>query len=437
MTGRGSPVTRALTSRRAPRLRTGVAAFLVAASVLAVLVSALALWTHGLVFDTDTYVGVVVPVLDDPDARKALGEYAASTAVRAVDLDARIEAALPSDAAVLAPALTSSLQAFLAGEIDRFLGTEPARRLWAEGNRLAHRQLVTTLQDENGAVTAGEDDVRLDLLPLVAVALQRLEARVPGILGRDVTLPEIEPDRAPGEIRTLLQDALGRGLPADLGSVTLLRGTQAREAKRTLSLFNDLVILVVALTVALIVAALLVSVRRLRTAFWLGLGSLLAFVVARVIAVRLEQAVVDAVETRGGAAVARSVLSSAVRSLDAFFVWIAVAGAIVAVAALLAGRPTWLQAIGRGVAELFGVASDLSTPDTRTGRWMAAHLDLLRILGVAVAVVVLLFVTGSPTAVIVVVLALVVYELALGAYAAGVPRELEEDAGGDPPARAG
>ena len=70
VTGRGSPVTRALTSRRAPRLRTGVAAFLVVASVLAVLVSALALWTHGLVFDTDTYVGVVAPVLDDPEARE-------------------------------------------------------------------------------------------------------------------------------------------------------------------------------------------------------------------------------------------------------------------------------------------------------------------------------------------------------------------------------
>lgn len=437
MTGRGSPVTRALTSRRAPRIRTGVAAFLVVASVLAVLVSALALWSHGLVFDTDTYVGVVAPVLDDPEARQAVGEYVAATAVRAVDLDARIEDALPSDAGVLAPALAGSLQSFLAGEIDRFLGTELARRLWADANRLAHQQLIAALQAEDGAVTVGEDDVRLDLLPLVAVALQKLEARVPGILGRDVTLPGIEPDRAPGEIRTLLQDALGRELPADLGSITLLSGTQARDAKQALTLFNDLVILVVALTVALIVAALLVSVRRLRTAFWLGLGSLLAFVVARVIAVRAEQAVVDAVQTQGGAAVARSVLGAAVRSLDAFFVWIAVAGAIVAVAALLAGRPTWLQAIGRGVAELFGVASDLSTPDTRTGRWMAAHLDLLRILGVAVAVVVLLFVTGSLTVVIVVVLALVVYELALGAYARGVPRELEEDAPGDPPARPG
>ncbi|MGE5228287.1 MAG: hypothetical protein ACM3MJ_01035 [Deltaproteobacteria bacterium] len=436
MTGPGAPVPRAPASR-VRRIRTGVAAFLVAASVLAVMVSALTLWAHGLVFDTDTYVGAVAPVLEDAEAREAVSEYVAAGAVRAADLEARIDDALPSGGKVIAPALTSSLQSFLVGEIDGFLSTERARRLWADGNRIAHRQLITALREEDGPVAVGESDVRLDLLPLVAVALQKLESRVPGMLGRDVTLPAIEPDRSPDEIRTLLQDALGRELPADLGSVTLLTGSQAHEAKRALTLLDDLVILVVALTVALIAGALLVSVRRLRTALWLGLGSLLAFVVARALEAWLEQAVVDAVKTRGGAAVAQAVLGAAIRSLDAFFVWIAVAGAIVAVAALLAGRPAWLEAIGRSVAELFGVASDLSTPDTRAGRWMAAHLDLLRILGVAVAVVVLLVVTGSPTAVIVVVLALVVYELALGAYASGVPRELEEDATGDPPAPAG
>ena len=102
------------------------------------------------------------------------------------------------------------------------------------------------------------------------------------------------------------------------------------------------------------------------------------------------------------------------------------AGAIVAVAAFLAGRPEWLDAMGRGFAKLFGVASDLSTPDTGAGRWMAEHLDLLRVAGVAVAVVVLLFVTGSLTAVIAVILALAVYELALAAYALGVPRKMDE-----------
>ena len=131
---------------------------------------------------------------------------------------------------------------------------------------------------------------------------------------------------------------------------------------------------------------------------------------------------------------ARSVLSSAVESLNGFFVWVAVAGAIVAVAAVLAGRPSWLEAIGRGVAQLFGVASDLTIPDTGAGRWMAAHIDPLRVAGIAVALVVLLFVTRSPTAVLVVVLALAAYKLALGVYAAGVPRELDERAAAEPPA---
>ncbi len=111
--------------------------------------------------------------------------------------------------------------------------------------------------------------------------------------------------------------------------------------------------------------------------------------------------------------------------------WLALAGAIVAVAAFLAGRPQWLDAMGRGFAKLFGVASDLSTPDTGAGRWMAEHLDLLRVAGVAVAIVVLLFATGSLTAVLVVALALAIYELALGAYAIGVPRELDESEADD------
>ena len=427
-----APVGRALTSRRAPRIRTGVALFLVVVSVLAVLVSTLALWSRGIIFDTETYVKVVAPVAEDPQVREAVSAYVAGKAVEAADLSARIEDALPSDAKVLAPALTRSLQTFLVDEIDKFLGTPLAQRLWVDINRFAHEQLITALRDENRYVTVGRNDVKLNLLPLVAVALQRLEDRIPQLLGKDVTLPKIDPATAPDEIRTLLQDALGRKLPADFGTITLLRGSQGYEAKQALRLFNDLVILVVVLTVVLIAAALLVSVRRWRTALWLGVGSLLAFVAARVIEVRLEEAVVGGVKTQGGAAVARSIVNSAISSLNGFLVWVAVAGALVAVAAFLAGRPEWLEAMGRGFAKLFGVASDLSTPDTAAGRWMAEHLDLLRIAGVAVAIVVLLFVTGSLTAVVVVLIALAVYELALSAYAVGVPRELDEDPDDDP-----
>ena len=421
-------VRRALASQRAPRLRTGIAAFLVAAALLGLLVSALALWAHTVVYDTDAYVRVVAPVAEDPEVRTDVAEYVAAKAVQAVDLEDRLEEALPAEAGLAAPALTHALQQFLVDEIEKFLATDVAQRIWVDVNRFAHEQLISALQDDNRFVAVGRDDVKLNLLPLVAVALQRLEDRIPDLLGKDVTLPRIDPATAPEDIRTLLQDALGRELPADFGSVTLLRGDAGYEAKRALKLFDDLVIVVVVLTAMLVAAALLVSVHRWRTALWLGLGALVAFAAARVVEVQLERAAVDAIKSQGGAAVARSVLTSAIASLNGFLVWIAVAGVIVAVAAFLAGRRSWLDAMGRGFAELFGVSSDLSTPDTRAGRWLAEHLDVLRIAGVGVAVVVLLFVTGSLAGVVVVVLALVVYELALTTYGAGVPRELDDPA---------
>jgi hypothetical protein len=416
-------VRRTLTSKRAPRLRTAIAAFLVVAALLGVLASAVALWAHAVVFDTDTYVRIVTPVAEDPEVRAGVAAFVASRAVEAADLEDRLADALPSEAALAAPALTQALRQFLTDEVEEFLATDAAQRLWVDLNRIAHEQLLLALEDESRFVTVGREDVRLDLIPLVAVALQRLEDRIPDLLGKDVTLPRIDPQTAPADVRTLLQDALGRRLPADFGSITLLNGDAGYQAKRALRLFEDLLVVVLVLTAVLVAAALLVSVRRLRTALWLGLGALVAFAAARVLEAQLERAAAGAVKSQGGAAVARSVVTSAVSSLNGFLVWVAVAGVVVAVAAILALKRPWLDAVGAAVAELFGASSDLTTPDTRAGRWLAEHLDTLRVGGVVVAVVALLLVTGSVAGVVVVVLALVVYELALTAFGAGVPRE--------------
>jgi hypothetical protein len=414
----------AVSFRRAPRLRAAIAAFLVVAALLGATAATLALWTRDFVFDTDAYLTVVAPVAEDPGVRSSVAAYVAARTVHAVDLNDRFEAALPPTARIAAPALTRALRQFLQDEIEEFLSTGAARRLWVDINRVAHRQLITALRDQSRSVTSGGDEVTLDLVPLMAVALQRLEEEVPGLLGKDVTLPRIDPATSPTDIRTLLRDALGRRLPPDFATVTLVDGDKGHELKRALALFDDQVILVVVLTVVLVVAALLVSVHRRRTALWLGLGALLAFTLTRVLEVQLEKAAVGAVRSQGGAAVAGSVLRAAVSSLDAYLVWGVVAGAPVAAAALLA-RPGRLQDVGRVVPGLFEVASDLSTPDTRSGRWVHRHLDVLRVAGVIVAVVVLLVVTGSLAGATVVLVALVAYELALTAYAAGMPRAFE------------
>ena len=187
-------------------------------------------------------------------------------------------------------------------------------------------------------------------------------------------------------------------------------------------------IVVCVVTALLILAALLVSPRKRWTALELGLGVLLAVVVIRVAERQLEERIVAALKSEGAVSVARAFVSSAVASLNGIVVWLIVGGAILAVAAFLATRPAWVEAMGRGFAKLFGVASDLTAPETSVGRWAAAHMDVLRVGGIAVAVVVLMFAVGSLSAVLVIVLALIVYELALAAFVVGTPRPRDDGA---------
>lgn len=416
------PVRNVLTSQRAPRLRRWLALLLVVMSVVGLVVSALALWSDGLVFNTDKWVATVAPVAEDPAVRHAVSTFVADKTLEVADLQDRIARALPSDAAVLAQPLTQVLRDFLIKEIDKFLATPTAQSIWLDVNRFAHAQLIAALQNKNQYLSVNQDDVTLNLLPLIGVALQRLETQIPKLLGKDVQLPQIDPKIAPDQIRTLLQDATGKTLPADFGTVTLLKGSQGYEAKRALSLFHTLVIAICVITGLLILAALFVSPRKRWTALELGLGVLLAVVVVRVAERQIEERLVAALANEGALSVARAFLSSAIASLNDIVVWLLVGGVIVAVAAFLATRPAWIGAMGRGFSKLFGVAADLTAPETGAGRWAAAHMDVLRVAGVAIAVLVLLFMTGSLSAVIVIVLVLIVYELALAAFIAGVPR---------------
>jgi len=422
VTGALRPVKKVLTSQRAPRLRRWLALLLVVMAVVGLMVSALALWSDSLVFNTDKWVATVAPVAEDPAVRHSVSTFVADKTLEVADLQNRIANALPSDAAVLAQPLTQALRDFLIKEIDKFLATPTAQSIWVDVNRFAHEQLITALQDKNRYVSVNENDVKLNLLPLIGVALQRLEAQIPKLLGKDVQLPQIDPKTAPEQIRTLLQDATGMTLPADFGTVTLLKGSQGYEAKQALSTFHTLVIAICVVTALLILAALLVSPRKRWTALELGLGVLLAVVVVRVAERQLEQRIVAALKDTGALSVAKAFVSSAITSLNAIVVWLIVGGVIVAVAAFLATRPAWVEAMGRGFSKLFGVASDLTAPETGAGRWAAAHMDVLRVVGVAIAVIVLMFMAGSLSAVIVIVLALIVYELTLAAFFAGIPR---------------
>ena len=100
------PVKSFLTSQRAPRLRRWLALILVVMAVVGLVVSALALWSDSLVFNTDKWVATVAPVAEDPAVRHAVSTFVADKTLEIADLQNRIANALPSDAAVLAQPLS-------------------------------------------------------------------------------------------------------------------------------------------------------------------------------------------------------------------------------------------------------------------------------------------------------------------------------------------
>ena len=304
-------------------------------------------------------------------------------------------------------------------ELQQFLASPRAEQAWIRVNTVGHERLVAVLRGESKYVTINQNDVTLNLLPLIGVALERIQARLPDILGSRIQLPQIDPNATPDEARAQLSAALGRPLPADFGTVTLLKGDQGHQVQQAINLFDKLVVLVIIVTIALIVAAILVSPRRWYTVLELALGLLLGVVITKVVVAQLEKLLLDSIKKEGVVAVANGIVTSAVDKLATYLVWLIVLAVVVAVAAVIGTRPKWLDSAGRSVARLFRVSSDPSAPPTSTALWLAKYLDIMKIAGVGVAVVVMLVIPKTWWWLLIVILALVAYELLLIVWAVG------------------
>lgn len=92
--------------------------------------------------------------------------------------------------------------------------------------------------------------MRLDLVPLVAIALGEVRSLAPAFLKGSI--PVIDTAATPDRQRAELAAALGRPLAADFGHITLLKSDQVSTAQRAVRLFDTAVWFLLALTVALI-----------------------------------------------------------------------------------------------------------------------------------------------------------------------------------------
>jgi hypothetical protein len=426
-----------LTRRRS--IRGWLAAIIATLTVLSLVATTVAVWARETVYDTDRFMDVVGPALEDPAFYTALSDYVSDEALTALALEERVAASLTEldaflaeelvDAidpdpqvlariqsfqrptlASLAPPIASALETRVVAIVDRFILSERFQTRLPELVEQAHRGGVALIRNDlaelpNVYIEGGE--VRLNLIPVITEALQLVVDEIRDFLP-DVTLPATVTGLVQ-QGREQVAAALQAELPEDFGQLTLMSQSSLTEAQDAARRVDRLVWVMALVTLLLLALTIAVSPHRRRTLAQLGLGVIAGFVLVMVLVRRLEAAIIAEISNPDGSQAARSMLTEltgSLRNLTLLFVGIAL---LVSLVAYLVGQPPWITRSRRRWSELTAPQAEGSELD----RWVSQRFDLLRLGGIAIAVGVM-FLIGLE------LIPLVVVAVLLGLYLWGV-----------------
>jgi hypothetical protein len=380
------------------------AVLIVLACVLAPL-SVVSVWASSVVSDTDRYVETVAPMAEDPAVQEALATeitqavfenldvegvttQALQTIAEQPDVPPRVATLLPT----LAVPLTDGVESYTRTQVDDFLASDQFASLWTEVNRAAHEQVTNLLEgNQGGAVTAQDNQVTLNLAPLVAAVKQRLVDRGFGLASN---IPAVD--------RTFViaqSDSIGR-------------------AQTFYGTLNTLGVWLPVVALVLLVAGVLLARDRRRALVKGALGVAASMVVLgaaltlfRMYYVETTPADVLTPEAAGG------VFDTLIRFLRSSLRALGVAALLVALAAFLSGPSAAAvrtrATFDRGVGSARGGAEHLGWSTGRVGTWVFTHRRALQVATLVLAGLVLMLWTRPTVGVIVWIAVAVVVTLAL------------------------
>jgi hypothetical protein len=411
---RAAAVTAAPPRRRTPG-RSALAVILLTIACLLAPLSVASVWASTVLSDTDRYVETVAPIADDPGVQAAIADEVTTAIMTQLDVDGltrdalaviadqenvppRVADALPT----LAVPLTSGIESFTRTQALALLASPQFAEVWAEVNRVAHDQVVTLLEgNEGGAVSAQGDTITLNLGPVIEAVKERLVAAGFGLaeniptIDRSFVLVESEGISRAQNFYQLL-NALGVWLPF-IAVALFAAGVYAARDRRRALLRGAL-----GVTVAMVV---------------LGVGLLLV----RTLYVETTPAGLLTAESAG------NVFDMLVRFLRTGMRAAAVLGLLVAVAAFLTGPSSGSvrtrAALRSGIGSLRGSAESAGMNTGRAGTWIYAHRGALRVAVLVAAGLSLMFWSQPTAAVVIGVAVLVALALVLVEFFGSPPRD--------------
>jgi hypothetical protein len=379
-------------ARRIGRGRRALLVVLFLLTCVSITTATVVTWVHQVALNTDRWVAVVGPVGTNPAVIAATSDRVSAKVVDVLDVQARLEARLPAPLAFVAVPITQALQDQIRERMATAMATPAFEQAWLAANRVAHQSIVKILRGQSESVVIVDGYVRLDVWPLIGIALTQLQTA--GVIPAGVALPDLS-QGLPEGAGSRLEQTLGITLPPDFGTIPLVKADRLEAAQQVVRIFDIVTVGLILITILLALVTVWYAPRRLRMVVYLAVGGVVSVLIGRFALGVLEDAIVSSLTDANTATTVRSVLDVALADLYGFSRIVVLGGIVVAVVAVVAGRPAWLMSVAgsagsttrqaaAGAGAIAGSAVSQAPSSQTTGDWARLHRRELRLAGLAV-----------------------------------------------------
>jgi hypothetical protein len=362
--------------------RVVVALLLVVATVLAPL-ALIALWTRSQVVNTDRFVAQVGPLTQNPAVAGLVADRLSQALATRVDLQAEIRDALPDRAKALAAPIAQGVISYTRDAAYKVVTSDQFHNLWVAMNRTAHSQVRTLLEGGKGPLQAKNGKVVLDLHDLAVAVVARVKAA--GVDAFD----KIPVDKLGGTIEIIDSDGLAK-------------------AQRATRLVDRGAMALAVLVLVLYAGAVAVSRTRRRTLLKAGFALAMSMALLAALLALGRSVYLDTASAHLPEDAAAALFDAVAQFLRQGLRTLLVLGVLVAAGAWLVGPSSLAVRIRGGASSGLGGVGGSDFGDF--GDWVSRHKPALRVAGLGLAVVALVFwSTPTPGTVLLIAVLLLVW----------------------------
>jgi hypothetical protein len=271
-------------SARQGRARSAAVGLFFVLTCLSLILATTTWWLHETVLSTDHFVALTGDLASNPEVQAALVEVTVTQVDQALGLG-------PIGTYVVA------------GVAREVYASDAFAKVWEGAMRAVHTQVVKVLRGDSNLAQVEDGQIVVNLFPVIDAVFTKVNGLDLVIAGNAIALPDITNPDDPTASRAELSAALGRELKPTFGVVPIAPSAKLEAAQRYVTIFDALAIALWVITILLTGLTLVLARRRIRMVALLGIGGLVALLIARLVIASAADSVATAVAEGGAGAI--------------------------------------------------------------------------------------------------------------------------------------